>query len=264
MAEAEAEAALQAQIATAAVALAANVTVTLPDFWVKDPKIWFSQAEAQFCRARITREAPESPGRRQNTTMFFVELPEEVVMSVKSLVTEIEANPALEDTSYQLLNAALIGSYGKTLLDHPTSGTAAPPMMAEMLSLRFEKSAPTHCSSSFSSVDCCPPFETTSPTRTTKRRRKWQHTRMFCRTPETPLLSQQSQTLWPPSQFAPLCPVAAALWSTAPATASSLSAAQRRAARTTGPRTPTVGCVSTTTLWDQGSQVHGPCSWQEN
>jgi hypothetical protein len=61
MADAEAmaaAAALQAQI-TAAVtaALAAqaaaaapvsHVTVKLPDFWVKDPKMWFSPAEAQF------------------------------------------------------------------------------------------------------------------------------------------------------------------------------------------------------------------------
>jgi len=63
-----AEAALQAQIAAAvAAALAAqaaqgeaapvnHVAVKLPEFWVKDPAMWFSQAEAQFCRARITRE----------------------------------------------------------------------------------------------------------------------------------------------------------------------------------------------------------------
>jgi hypothetical protein len=63
MAEAAA-AALQAQI-TAAVtaplaaqaasaAPVAHVAFKLPDFWVKDPKMWFSQAEAQFRRARIT------------------------------------------------------------------------------------------------------------------------------------------------------------------------------------------------------------------
>jgi L-alanine-DL-glutamate epimerase-like enolase superfamily enzyme len=58
MADAEAAAALQAQITAAVVAAlaaqaaaaapVAHVAVKLPDFWVKDPKMWFSQAEAQF------------------------------------------------------------------------------------------------------------------------------------------------------------------------------------------------------------------------
>jgi len=57
---AEAAAALQAQITAAvtaalaaqaaAAAPVAHVAVKLPDFWVKDPKMWFSQAEAQFRR----------------------------------------------------------------------------------------------------------------------------------------------------------------------------------------------------------------------
>jgi hypothetical protein len=92
---AEAAAALQVQI-TAAVAAAlaaqaaavpiAHVAVKLPDFWVKDPKMWFSQAEAQFRRARITAQ----------TTMYdyvLMKLPEDVVMSVRALVSAIEANP---------------------------------------------------------------------------------------------------------------------------------------------------------------------------
>jgi hypothetical protein len=66
MAEAAAAAALQVKItATIVTALAAqaaaavpiaHVVFKLPDFWVKDPKMWFSQAEAQFRRARITAE----------------------------------------------------------------------------------------------------------------------------------------------------------------------------------------------------------------
>jgi hypothetical protein len=91
---AEAAAALQAQITTAvtaalaaqaaAAAPIAHVTVKLPDFWVKDPKMWFSQAEAQFRRTRVTAE----------TTMYdyvLMKLPEDVVMSVRSLVSAIEA-----------------------------------------------------------------------------------------------------------------------------------------------------------------------------
>jgi len=82
---AEAAAALQAQINAAVVAAlaaqaavpapVAHVAVKLPDFWVKDPKMWFSQAEAQFRRARVTAQ----------TTMYdyvLMKLPEDVVMSV--------------------------------------------------------------------------------------------------------------------------------------------------------------------------------------
>ena len=152
MADAEAAAALKAQItaavtaalaAQAAAAPVAHVAVKLPDFWVKDPKMWFSQAEAQFRRARITAE----------TTMYdyvLMKLPEDVVMSVRSLVSAIEADPVKQETSYQLIKEALLGSYGKTkwqmayaLLDHPELGDRRPSaMMAEMLSLRFETSAP--------------------------------------------------------------------------------------------------------------------------
>jgi hypothetical protein len=153
MADAEAAAALQAQITAAvtaalaaqaaAVAPVAHVAVKLPDFWVKDPKMWFSQAEAQFRRARITAE----------TTMYdyiLMKLPQEVVMSVRALVSAIEADPVKQERSYTLMKEALLGSYGMTkwqmaysLLDHPDLGDRRPSaMMAEMLSLRFETTAP--------------------------------------------------------------------------------------------------------------------------
>jgi hypothetical protein len=105
--------------------------------------MWFSQAEAQFRRARITVES----------TMYdyvLMKLPEDVVMSVRALISAIEADPVKQETSYQLLKDALLGSYGKTkwqmayaLLDHPDLGDRRPSaMMAEMLSHRFETSAP--------------------------------------------------------------------------------------------------------------------------
>ena len=153
MADADAAAALQAQITAAVVAAlaaqaaaaapVAHVAVKLPDFWVKDPKMWFAQAEAQFRRARITQE----------TTMFdyiLMKLPEDVVMSVRALVSAIEADPVKQETSYTLMKEALMGSYGKTkwqmayaLLDHPELGDRRPSaMMAEMLALRYETSPP--------------------------------------------------------------------------------------------------------------------------
>ena len=101
---AEAAAALQAQITAAvtaalaaqAAAPVAHVAVKLPDFWIKDPKMWFSQAEAKFRRARITAE----------TTMYdyiLMKLPQDVVMSVRSLVSAIEADPVNQETSYTLM-----------------------------------------------------------------------------------------------------------------------------------------------------------------
>jgi hypothetical protein len=80
----------------------------------------------------------------------LMKLPEDVVMLVRALISEIEADPVKQENSYQQLKDALLGSYGKTkwqmaysLLDHPDLGDRRPSaMMAEMLSLRFETSAP--------------------------------------------------------------------------------------------------------------------------
>jgi hypothetical protein len=51
-------AALAAQAAAAVPAPVAHVAVKLPDFWDKDPKMWFSQAEAQFRRPGSQHRPP--------------------------------------------------------------------------------------------------------------------------------------------------------------------------------------------------------------
>jgi hypothetical protein len=105
--------------------------------------MWFSQAEAQFRRARITAQ----------TTMYdyvLMKLPQDVVMSVRAQVSAIEADPVKQETSYTLIKEALMGSFGKTkwqmayaLLDHPDLGDRRPSaIMAEMLALRFETTPP--------------------------------------------------------------------------------------------------------------------------
>jgi hypothetical protein len=127
---AEAAAALQAQITAAvtaalaaqaaAAAPVAHVAVKLPDFWVKDPKMWFSQAEAQFRRARITAE----------TTMYdyvLMKLPEDVVMSVRSLVSAIEADPVKQETSYTLRTERRSGRWRTPSLTIWNSATAGRP-----------------------------------------------------------------------------------------------------------------------------------------
>jgi hypothetical protein len=84
--------------------------------------MWFSQAEAQFRRGRISVES----------TMYdhvLMKLPEDVVMSVRALISDIEADPVKQATSSLLIKNALLTSFGKTkwqmayaLLDHPDLG----------------------------------------------------------------------------------------------------------------------------------------------
>jgi len=129
MADAEAAAALQAQITAAVVAALAAQAAAVP---------------AQVAHvAVVTAE----------TTMYdyiLMKLPQDVVMSVRALVSAIEADPVKQEQSYTLMKEALLGSYGMTkwqmayaLLDHPDLGDRRPSaMMAEMLSLRYETTAP--------------------------------------------------------------------------------------------------------------------------
>jgi len=105
--------------------------------------MWFSQAEAQVRRARITREMTKY-------NHILTKLPEDVIISVRVLITQIEASPVLEGEPYQMLKTALLTPYGKTkwqmayaLLDHLDLGDRRPStMMAEMLSLRYETTEP--------------------------------------------------------------------------------------------------------------------------
>jgi hypothetical protein len=104
------------------------------------------------CGSPRPRPSFAAPGslRRVPYDYVLMKLPEDAVMSVRAQVSAIEADPVKQETSYHLLKEALLGSYGKTkwqmayaLLDHPDLGDRRPSsMMAEMLSLRFETSAP--------------------------------------------------------------------------------------------------------------------------
>jgi hypothetical protein len=110
-----------------------TVAVKLPDFWIRDPDVWFYQAECSFRRARITA----------SHTMFehvVMRLPEAVSISVRSLLLSI--TQATEDP-YEQLKARLTKNFGKTrwqrafeLLDHPEIGDRRPSrLMSDMLAL---------------------------------------------------------------------------------------------------------------------------------
>ncbi len=92
--EAAFEAAINARINSVAASIAARpppqqqppttVAVKLPEFWASDPIMWFCQAEACFRRSNITT----------SSTMFdhmLMKLPEALVVSVCSLINEIQA-----------------------------------------------------------------------------------------------------------------------------------------------------------------------------
>jgi hypothetical protein len=105
------------------------LAVKLPEFWTSGPIMWFRQAEACFRRSNITT----------SSTMYdhvLMKLPEAVVISVHSLINEIQpgANDAYE---------RLTDSYAKTrwqqafgLIKHPDLGDRRPSvLMDEMLAL---------------------------------------------------------------------------------------------------------------------------------
>jgi len=110
-----------------------TVAVKLPEFWVRDPDVWFYQAECSFRRARITA----------SHTMYehvVMKLPEAVSISVRSLLLSITQET---EDPYEQLKARLTANFGKTrwqrafeLLDHPDIGDRRPSrMMSDMLAL---------------------------------------------------------------------------------------------------------------------------------
>ncbi len=60
-----------------------------------------------------------------------MKLPEVVVMSVRALISAIEADPVKQETSYQRLKEALLGSYGKTKCTPRPSWTRRPPPLGD-------------------------------------------------------------------------------------------------------------------------------------
>jgi hypothetical protein len=71
-------------VAPAAAAVNVNaVGVKLPEFWTSDPVMWFRQAKACFRRSNITVSGTKFDH-------VLMKLPEAVVISVRSLINEIQ------------------------------------------------------------------------------------------------------------------------------------------------------------------------------
>ncbi len=109
------------------------VGVRLPEFWTSDPVMWFRQAEACFRRSNITVSGTKFDH-------VLMKLPEAVVISVRSLINEIQPT---DNDAYERLKERLTESYAKTrwqqafeLIKHPDLGDRRPSMlMNEMLAL---------------------------------------------------------------------------------------------------------------------------------
>jgi len=119
--------------AQAAAAVVNNVVVKLPDFRIREPDVWFYQAECSFRRARIT----SSHTKFEHVVM---RLPEAVSISVRALLLSITATT---EDPYEQLKTRLTKNFGKTrwqrafeLLDHPEIGDRRPSrLMSDMLAL---------------------------------------------------------------------------------------------------------------------------------
>ncbi len=77
------------------------VGVKLPDFWTSDPVMWFRQAEACFRRSNITVSGTKFDH-------VLMKLPEAVVISVRSLINEIQPT---DNDAYERLKERLTESY---------------------------------------------------------------------------------------------------------------------------------------------------------
>ena len=138
-------------------------------------------------------------------------------MSVRVLVSAIEADPVKQERSYTLMKEALLGSYGMTkwqmaysLLDHPDLGDRRPsPMMAEMLSLRFETTAPDSLFLALFLRRLPASIRDHLAAKITQRRQRWRHMQIFSGTPGVQRQSQRSQIRSLQCRFAPLRPAAA-------------------------------------------------------
>jgi hypothetical protein len=110
------------------------IGVKLPEFWMADPEMWFTQADSVFRRAGIKNSLTKYDYAMQK-------LPCEVLQSVRELARRIRTG-AVEDP-YEQLEEKLTASYQKSpwqrtfeLLDLPELGDRRPSvLMDQMLAL---------------------------------------------------------------------------------------------------------------------------------
>ena len=108
-----------------------HVAVKLPDFYMADPEMWFTQADSMFRRARITESLTKYDYALQK-------LPCEVLTSVRELARRVRTGAV--DDPYEQLEAKLTASYQKSpwqrtfeLLDMPDLGDRRPSVLMDAM-----------------------------------------------------------------------------------------------------------------------------------
>jgi hypothetical protein len=108
-----------------------SISVKLPDFWTKEPELWFTQAESNFRRAKITCSLTKYDYVLQR-------LPMEVLVSVKNLAWRVRTGEVTDP--YEQLEAKLTASYQRSpwqlafdLLDMPDLGDQRPSVLMDSM-----------------------------------------------------------------------------------------------------------------------------------
>jgi hypothetical protein len=135
------EASLNAAATEFQPATVSSISVKLPDFWLSDPEMWFTQADSIFRRANIKNSLTKYDYALQK-------LPCEVLLSVRKLALRVRTG-AVEDP-YEQLEEKLTASFQKSpwqrtfeLLDMPELGDRRPSVLMDaMLALLPEDVPP--------------------------------------------------------------------------------------------------------------------------
>jgi hypothetical protein len=109
------------------------LAVKLPTFWVAEPELWFSQAEAAFRRSGVTVSSTKYDH-------VLMKLPENILVAVRDIVRGVNDDSV---DPYGQIRTRLLASFGRTkwqlanlLLDSPPIGDRRPSaMMDAMLAL---------------------------------------------------------------------------------------------------------------------------------
>jgi hypothetical protein len=108
-----------------------HIAVKLPEFWTKEPKLWFMQAETNFRRAKITCSLTKYDYVLQR-------LPMDVLVSVKELARRVRTGEV--DDPYEQLEKKLTASYQRLpwqltfdLLDMPDLGNRRPSVLMDTM-----------------------------------------------------------------------------------------------------------------------------------
>jgi hypothetical protein len=123
---------LALEASTAEMSPAVNhIAVKLPEFWTKEPELWFMQAETNFRRSKITCSL---------TKYHYVlqRLPMDVLVSVKELARRVRTGEV--NDPYKQLEEKLTASYQRSpwqltfnLLDMPDLGDRRPSVLMDTM-----------------------------------------------------------------------------------------------------------------------------------